>query len=188
LCGEIHPLYVHGYPYRCYRDPGGSENVRIRVISIICPYARAEGNRYTLRLLPDFLIPRCVIRLDRVLEAVEKDPYGTDIEDTCRLLGCIDERTARSHLKRMNGAIETAAVHLAERRAMTPELGEVPEAIPDEGSLARLKALYRNVTEAAQRAGGGITVISLGHILQAALWKTGSKKPSTCAFFGSRPP
>ncbi len=188
MCGEIHPLYVHGYPHRCYRDPAGGENVRIRVVSIICPHARAAGNQYTLRLLPDSIIPRCVIRLDRVLEAIEQDPLGKDIERTCRLLGCIDERTARSHLKRMNRAIGTAAVHLAERRAMTPELGELPETTPDEVSLTRLKALYRNVTEAAQRAGGNVTVISLGHILQATLWKPGSKKPSTFAFAGPHPP
>jgi hypothetical protein len=188
LCGEVHPLYVHGYPQRRYRDPGTGENVRIRVVSVICPHARAAGKQYTLRLLPDFLIPCCVIRLDRVVEAVAQDPSGTDIEETCRLLGCIDERTARSHLKRMNRAIETAVVHLAERRAMAPELGELPETTPDEGSLARLMALYRNETEAAQRAGGDITVISLGHILQAALWKPGSKKPSAFAVSGPRSP
>ena len=184
----MHPLYVHGYPYRRYRDPASGENVRIRVVSILCPYARAKGNQYTVRLLPDFLIPRCVIRLDRVVEAIAQDPGGTDIEEACRLLGCIDERTARSHLMRMNRAIETAALHLAERRAMAPELGELPEMTPNEVSLTRLKALYRNETEAAQRAGGDIAVTSLGHILQAVLWKSGSEKPSAFAFFGPRPP
>jgi hypothetical protein len=158
------------------------------VVSILCPYAQAAGNQYTLRLLPDFLIPRCVIRLDCVLEVVAQDPRGTDIEETCRLLGCIDVRTGRSHLKRMNRAIETAAVHLAERRAMTPELGELPETTPDKDSFTRLTALYRNEIEAAQRAGGDATPISLRHILQAALWKPESKKPSTLAFFGPRSP
>lgn len=188
MCGEVHPLYVHGYPYRRYRDPASGENVCIRVVSVICPRARAAGDRYTLRLLPDFFIPGCVIRLDRVLEAVEEDPLGADIEGTCRLLGCVDVRTARSHLKRMHLAIQTAVVHLAEQRAMTPELGELPETTPDEVSLTRLKALYRSEVEAAQRAGGDITVISLRHILQAALWKPGSKKPSAFAVSGPRPP
>ncbi len=188
MCGEVHPLYVHGYPRRRYRDPAGGENACIRVVSVICPRARAAGNQYTLRLLPDFFIPRCVIRLDRVLEVVAQDPLGADIEKTCRLLGCVDERTARNHLKRMNLAIETAVVHLAERRAMTPELGELPETTPDEVSLKRLQALYRSEVEAAQRAGGDIAVISLRQILQAALWKPGSKKPSAFAFAGPRPP
>jgi hypothetical protein len=158
------------------------------VVSILCPYARAAGNQYTRRLLPDFLIPRCVIRLDRVWEAVAQDPPGTDIEETCRILGCVDERTARSHLKRMHLAIEAVVLHLAERRAMTPELGKLPEATPDEVYLTRLQALYRSELEAAQRAGGDITVISLRQILQAALWKPGSKKPSAFAFAGPRPP
>jgi len=188
LCGEIHPLYVHGYPHRRYRDPAGGENVCVRVVSVICPKARSEGNQYTLRLLPDFLIPRCVIRLDRVMEAVAQDPSGTNIEKTCRLLGCVDERTARSHLQRMDLAIETAVVYLAERRAMTPELGELPETTPDEVSLTRLQALYRSEVEAAQRAGDTIAVITLRHILQAALWKLGNKKPSAFAFAGPRPP
>lgn len=88
----------------------------------------------------------------------------------------------------MDLAIETAVVYLAERRAMTPELGELPGTTPDEVSLARLQALYRSEVEAAQRAGGDITVISLRHILQAALRKPGSKKPSVFAFAGPRPP
>jgi len=158
------------------------------VVSIICVRARAAGKHYTLRLLPDFLIPRCVIRLDRVLEALEQDLVGTDIEATCQLLGCVDERTARSHLRRMNQAAETVALQLAERRAKTPELGELPETTPDEDLLTRLKVLYRNEVEAAQRSGGDIAVISLRHILQAALWKQDNKKPSTSAFVDLRPP
>jgi len=188
MCGKVHPLYVHGYPYRHYRDPAGGGNVRIRIVSVLCPQARSEGNQYTRRLLPDFIIPRCIIRLDRVLEVVERDPVGADIEGTCRILGCVDERTARNHLKRMNLAVETTVLHLAERRATTPELGELPETTPDEVSLTRLKTLYRSEVEAAQRAGGDSTVISLRQILQAALWKPKSKKPSAFAFAGPRPP
>lgn len=158
------------------------------MVSIICVRSRAAGKQYTLRLLPDFLIPDCVIRLDRVVEAVAEDPSGMDIEKACRVLGCVDERTARSHLKRLKEAMDTIALKLAERRAKTPELGELPETAPDEDSLMRLEALYRNETEAVRRAGGDVPLLSLGHILQAALWKPGSKKPSTFAFVGPRPP
>jgi hypothetical protein len=158
------------------------------VLSLICPVARAAGNQHTLRLLPDFLIPRCVIRLDYLVKAAAAEEPETNIEHTCRLLGCIDERTARTHLKRVNQAVATAAVHLARRRAMRPELGELSETSPETIALARLEVLYRNETEAALRAGGCIAPISLRQILQAALWKPSRKKPSAFAFAGPRPP
>ena len=38
---------------------------------ILCPVARAGKTQYTKRLLPEFLIPHSVIRLDNLLEAAE---------------------------------------------------------------------------------------------------------------------
>ena len=189
MCGEIHRLHVHGYPHRCYRDRESGENLLIHVVAILCPIAQAAGKPYTRRLLPDFLIPRCVIRLDHLVEAAEEVQPGKDVEKTCRILGCIDARTARSHLKRLDHAIATAAVELVERRAMAPELGELPQATPQTVPLARLEALCRTEREAALRAGAGTSEpISLRQILQAVLWKPCGKKPSTCACRSPRAP
>lgn len=189
MCGEIHRLYVHGYPHRCCRDRESGENERIDVVAILCPIAQAAGKPYSKRLLPDFLIPRCVIRLDDLVEAAEEVRPGKDVEKTCRILGCIDARTARTHLKRLDHAIATAAVQLVERRAMAPELGELPHTTPQTVPLARLEALCRTESEAALRAGAGTSEpSSLRQILQAVLWKPCGKKPSTYACWSSRAP
>lgn len=144
---------------------------------------------YTKRLLPDFLIPRCVIRLDHLLEAAADAHPGGGVEKTCRILGCIDTRTARTHLKRFEQAVAAVAVQLAERRAMAPELGELPQTTPQSLPLARLQVLYRTEREAALRAGAGASEpISLRQMLQALLWKLPGKKPSTCACWPPRAP
>ena len=179
---------MHGYPWRYYRDPDSGENTRIRILSILCPIARAAGRSYTKRLLPDFLIPRCVVRLDCLVEAAAEHQSRRDIARSCELLGCIDVRTARVHLKRLKEAIEVASVELAEARAMSPELGELSHTTPETLPLARLEALYRRESEAGVRAGAGSLPITLRQILQAVLWKPPGNKPSACASASPRGP
>ncbi len=188
MCGEIHRLHVHGYPHRCYRDRESGENLLICVVAIRCPRAQAAGMPYTKRLLPDFLIPRCVIRLDHLLEAGADAHPGAGVEKTCRILGCIDARTARTHLKRFEQAVAAVAVQLAERRAIAPELGELPHTTPQSLPLARLQVLYRSESQAVLRAGAGVLPISLRQMLQTVLWKLPGKKPSTCACRSPRAP
>lgn len=162
--------------------------MRIRIVAIYCSQAHAAGMPYTKRLLPDFLIPRCVIRLDHLVEAAEEVLPGADVEKTCRILGCIDARTAGSHLKRFEQAVAAVAVQLAERRAMAPELGELPQATPQSLPLVRLQELWLTEPEAALRAGAGVLPTSLRQMLQAVLWKLPGKKPSTCACPSPRAP
>jgi len=188
LCGEIHRLHVHGYPHRCYRDRESGENRHILVVAIYCAQAHAAGRPYTKRLLPDFLIPRCVIRLDHLAQAAGEVHRAKDVENTCRILGCIDARTARSHLKRLEQAVAAVAVGLAKRRAMAPELGELSHTSPHSLPLARLQVLYRSERDAALRAGAGAVPISLRQMLQAVLWKPPGEKPSTCAYPSPRAP
>lgn len=188
MCGEIHRLHVHGYPWRCYRDRASGENLRIRIVSILCLIARGAGTSYTKRLLPDFLIPRCVIRLDHLVEAASDDRAATVVERACELLGCIDTRTVGKHLKQLQAAVQAAAILPAERQAMRPELGELPETTPETVPLARLEALCRKESEAALRAGGGVEPISLRHMLQAELWKLPGQKPSSCVSGSPRGP
>ena len=179
---------MHGYPQRCYRERESGENLRIRVIAIYCSQAHAAGMPYTKRLLPDFLIPRCVIRLDHLAQAAEEVHPGTGVEKTCRILGCIDARTAHTHLRRFEQAVAAVALQLAERRAMAPQLGELPHTSPQSLPLARLQVLYRSEREAALRAGADTVPSSLRQMLQAALWKPPGEKPSSCACPSPRAP
>ncbi len=179
---------MHGYPHRRYRDRDSGENLHILVIAIYCPQAQAAGMAYTKRLLPDFLIPRCVIRLDHLAQAAAEVHRGKDVENTCRILGCIDARTAGSHLRRFEQAVAAVAVELAEHRAMAPELGELPQTSPQSLPLARLQVLYRSESEAVLRAAAGVLPTSLRQKLQAALWKLPGKEPSTCACPSPRAP
>ena len=148
------------------------------------------GNRdpYTKRLLPDFLIPRCAIRLDYLMEAARQARPVGNTEQACDLLGCVDARSAETHLRRLEAAAARATMCLAERRAMTLELGDLPDTSPDSVPLARLDALYRQEIEDSLRAGTGISPISVRQILQAELWKQPGKKPSTFICLEPRPP
>ena len=158
------------------------------MVSIFCVGAKAAGNPYTKRLLPDFLIPRCLIRLDYLVESARDDRCAGDVEARCRILGCVDARTADKHRRRFRTALETVVVELAQRRAMRPELGELPDADPETPLFAQLNALWMSEGEAALRAGAGKVALSLRQILQAGLRKQPRKEPSTFACSSSRPP
>jgi len=69
LCGEVHALQVHCYPERKIRDPKEGTNQSILIVSIICEGAKQLGRQYTKRMLPEFVVPECNIRHDRVLVA-----------------------------------------------------------------------------------------------------------------------
>lgn len=155
---------------------------------MLCETARAAGKRYTMRLLPDFLVPGCVIRLDQVEKAYEERHTGAGIDRLCAILGCLDDRTARRHLTRYGESLEAVNLKLAERRAMNPELGELPQITPDATFLERLERLWCAEQVAARRRGEALQPMSLRHLLQAALRKSRRKKPSSCVSTDARAP
>jgi hypothetical protein len=87
----------------------------IRVITITCEKAENEKKPYTKRLLPDFLLPKRVIRSDMVLKAIEIAGEPEDLEKACTILGCIDLRTAKNSLKNGTKAINKACLSLEEK-------------------------------------------------------------------------
>ena len=188
MCQEVHPVRIHGYPRRCVRNRERQCNERIRVVVIRCENARAAGKQYTKRLLPDFLIPGCVIRLDHLEQAYERRQAGAGNEQLCRILGCVDDRTVRGHLKRYGEAIEAVTLRLAEERAMTPELGEVPGSTPETSAVERLEGLWRAKVLASRRGGNAADPSDLRYRFQAALGKSGPKKPSGCVSADARAP
>lgn len=113
LCNRIHQLKIHAYPRRSFRDPETGDNEWIRIIVVICEIAREVGTKYTKRLLPDFLVPYGVIRSDKVLEVIEDESGTINIDTVCSKLGCIDPRTAKRYLSRLNHTLERASLALA---------------------------------------------------------------------------
>lgn len=188
MCGEVHQLRIHAYVRRRMRDRDLGDNETILVVVIRCETARAAGKRYTMRLLPDFLVPGCVIRLDHLEEAYEERRAGAGTDRLCAILGCLDDRTLRRHLKRYEEALAAVAVWLAERRAISPQLGELPQSTPDTSSMDRLQRLWRAEQVASQRRGEALVPMSLRYFLQAGLRKSRPKKPSSSVSVDARPP
>ena len=108
---------IHSYPSRSYRDPESLEDVWIKIPVRYCALAKALGWQYTKRLLPDFLIPASRMRLDKVIEADRRKESESTLEECCRIIGCIDLRTAQMHMERLEEAAKAATLTLAEMQA-----------------------------------------------------------------------
>jgi hypothetical protein len=189
LCGTIHPGHIHGYVERKYRDREHQENVTIIIPVIICPGTRVRGIQYTKRLLPDFLVPRSVIRLDHLMEAAALPTKEQTTDRVCEILGCIDPRTARSGISGLNNAIRRVSLDLAYRRSATPELGTLPASTPDTSPFDHLSVLYQAEQGGQQRAGRDAAPLPLlVEFLQAAMWHHPGNGPSGCVSHPEYPP
>ena len=184
----MHPGRIHGYVPRKYRERQSWQNLTIIIPVILCPVARAQKTQYTKRLLPEFLIPHSVIRLDNLLEADDLPENERSERAVCDLIGCLDPRTARHQMRRLASAIDAVSLDLTRRRAATPELGELPEISPGTPPGERLAILFDSEVGAGQRAGTISALLSLRQLLQAAMWKKRGNKPSSLASHRRRPP
>jgi len=155
---------------------------------ILCPVARAQKTQYTKRLLPEFLIPHSVIRLDNLLEAADLPESERSETVVCELIGCLDPRTARHQMRRLASAIEEVSLDLTERRAASPELGEAPQIKPGTPPGERLAILFDSEIRAGERAGNTAARPSLRRLLQAAMGTRDGNKPSNRASHTRRPP
>lgn len=155
---------------------------------ILCPVARADHTQYTKRLVPEFLIPHSVIRLDYLLEASDLAKSERRAEAICELIGCLDPRTARRQMHRLATAIETVALDLTCRRAAAPELGDLPQISPGTPPRERLAILFDAEIRAGQRAGNLPALPSMRQLLQAAMGSRGRGEPSSCVSRPGLPP
>ena len=188
LCGTVHTGRIHYYVDRKYRDRESGGNITIILPVIICLTARARGKQYTKRLLPDFLTPHSVIRLDHLLEAADLPESDRTEAAVCDLLGCLDPRTARYHMRRLTTAIQAVSLDLARRRAATPELGELPDISPETSCGERLRILFDAECRAGERMGEPARSPPMRQLLQAAMCRHLGKKPSNHASPPGRPP
>jgi hypothetical protein len=140
------------------------------------------------RLLPEFLIPHSVIRLDYLLEAADPAKSERSAEAICELIGCLDPRTARRRMRHLEAAIERVALDLTRWRAATPELGELPETSPGTPPAERLAILFDAEIRAGQRAGNLPALLSIRRLLQAAMGKAPGMKPLNRASPLAQPP
>lgn len=180
MCGEIHALHIHSYPWRSYRDPESGDTKWIRIVVLMCSTAKAYGRQYTKRLLPDFLIPYARIRLDRVMEAAREKEAGADLECCSRIIGCIGLDTARRHLQQFEEAAAEVALLLAEGHAASPHLHENLQEVRPLTILERLEEQYLAEKEMHLRGGTINRLLSLRQLLQTALWKKAGKKSTSC--------
>ena len=184
----IHPGRIHGYVKRHYRDREHHENVSITIPVIICRIALSRHTQYTKRLLPDFLTPRSVIRLDHLLEAADLPETDRTEAAVCDLLGCLDPRTARYQMRRLTTAIQAVSLELARRRAATPELGELPNISSETPSGERLMVLFEAERRAGERQGETDRSPSLRQWIQAAMRQHPENKPLNRASPFAQPP
>jgi hypothetical protein len=171
-----------------YREREHQENVTIVIPVILCPVARAKNTQYTKRLLPEFLIPHSVIRLDYLLEAADLAKSERSEDAICELIGCVDPRTARHQMRRLTIASEAVALDLTRQRAATPELGDLPEISPGTPPGERLAILFDSEIRAGQRAGNLPAQPSIRQLQQAAMGNRGRKKPSSHVSRAGLPP
>ncbi len=179
LCGTTHPLRIHSYPKRYYRDPLTGENVRIRIITIICMTAKNDSKPYTKRLLPDFLLPGRVIRSDKVMEALKSNENSRSMERVCEILGCIDFRTGGKALLCGLQAINKACLYMEERLASFSVRHTRMPVRPDTPLLTIFSSLVEsfNSLQVLLCGGAGYVMQHRDHALLGAHWPT--KKPTT---------
>lgn len=157
------------------------------MIVVQCDQARAAGRQYTKRLLPDFLIPHSPIRLDRVLEAeLKRREKGASLEDCSFIMGCLELRTVRKHLKRLYAAASAVALQLSECLAHTPQYARLPEPQPGQSAVLRLHTIHNVISQAAGTAGRPVT--SLRQFLQEQWWNLVGKPSTSCVSPAARPP
>lgn len=179
LCDEVHELQVHAYLERKVRSPNDGENHAIRILSIICARAKAQGQQpYTKRLLPEFVIPECNIRLDRVLVLVEEDPQENRNEDwSCGILGCVDGRTVGRHREWIQLIVAKTLKLGYEVLVQLPSFGVLPEAQIGDREYGQLLRVRDALQQAAARMyGWGGEPVAVIEWVQGVYWWVRSRK------------
>lgn len=142
--------------WRKVRSPESGENTEITIVSIICRKAKEQGNQYTERLLPAFLIPFCQIGREGVLRYLRLYAKGRIVyRIASAMLGARDWRTIRRHLAMGLAEIGQAALQLATLLSQVLVYATVAERPLGQSDCQYLEALAEQVHRAGRRAHGG---------------------------------
>ena len=156
LCGEIHEISIHAYLWRLVRDPASGLNLEIAIISIFCPIAKERGSQYTKRLLPPFVIPYCVICRESVMAYLREHPDGAiHVAIASRLMGTVDGRTIRRHVRDAMGLIKDSSLQLWEVLSTLPGYAVVPDHRAGASAVESLEKAGEEMDRAAMRVQGG---------------------------------
>ena len=161
LCGEVHELKIHAILVRKYRDTETVTNRVILIPVILCCIAKDKGLPYTKRILPPFLHPFCVIRLDCAMDCLRRYPDGrVGCADACSILGAADARTARRHLRLTLEGIKEASLQLTTVLSQHPSYASLTPHRIGQSCLENLEAAGAGIQKAKGRLkGGGIATI-----------------------------
>ena len=157
LCGQLHAVKIHAYLWRKVRSPAEGSNTEITIISIFCSIAREQGKQYTKRLLPPFVIPYCVICREIVLTYVRQYPDGAiHAASACAMMGTVDVRTVRRHVRLEMQLIGDASLRLIEFLSSLPGYAMVPDHRAGASMLESLDTAGAEMDRTATRVQGGI--------------------------------
>jgi hypothetical protein len=161
LCGDIHEPQIHALLKRKYRDTTTTTNQVILIPVVRCPSAKAKGLAYTKRILPPFLHPFCVIRLDCAMDHLRQYPEGhVGCAEACSMLGAGDPRTARRHLRLTLEGIKTAALQVSTILSDHPSYASLGKHRSGQTPMEVLEEAGEQLQRAAGRLkGGGIGAI-----------------------------
>lgn len=161
LCGEIHELKIHALLERKYRDTQLVINQVTLIPVILCHIAKEKGLPYTKRILPPFLHPFCVVRLDCAMDYLRQYPDGHfHRADALLTLGTGDVRTARRHLRLTLEGIRTAALQVTRILSEQPSYASLGRQRTGQTPVEVLEEAGEQLQRAAGRLkGGGIAPI-----------------------------
>lgn len=152
LCGEVHELRIHAYLVRKVRDPESMENKEITIFSIYCGKAKTQGDQYTKRILPPFVISECSIMLCRVLVYLEQNPQQKiNYAQAQMILGAKDSRTIRKHIVDGREIVERTILALTGVLSQEDQFSGVLEVKPETGVSERLRQTVAEVQTVGRR-------------------------------------
>jgi hypothetical protein len=170
LCGQRHAVKFHAYPWRKVRSAEEGGNTEVAIVSIFCASAKKKKTQYTKRLLPAFVIPYCVICRDYVVAYLSKYPDGAiHAALACAMMGTVDIRTVRRHVRLGMHLIRDASLRLQEFLSSVPGYARLPDHRVGTSALEALETAGAEMDRAARRAQGGtaatIPVLAYVHAL-----------------------
>jgi len=166
LCGEFHELVFHSYPPRGFV---GIDLVRRcgHAATILCDALRGTGRPYTKRILPEHLITRSPFSCEGLVKLLEVGREGSPgfIDAACEVLGCIDPRTARKHIRAIRAAADAKLPILGELCAAAPGTPEGQSFTPGTKPFVILRLYWDKFLKSAQELSGSLVAVSLVPLL-----------------------